>query len=132
MTAAQTSSHCAVVGYCSLCDDERIHRVARLRRDEVEYLERDASNHAGCTHTDRRACCPHLSLFHSSGVRSDGAHWLTCNVPGCGCLDIGEPRRVANELEDRDADDEMRTSRAWLRGWLFGVVLGVLAGWWLL
>jgi hypothetical protein len=59
--------------------DVRIYRVANLRADEVEHLNREAGNRS------TKPCCPHLDVFHTGRTNEDGSSWRVCNVWGCPC-----------------------------------------------
>lgn len=103
-------------------DPDRIHRVARLRPDEVEYLEREAGNRVS------DPCCPHLGVFHHQRDNEDGSGWRVCEVSGCPCSDNWEPgayyvaRKAQNAELERQEQRDVRFT--W---WFFGAVSCLLA-----
>jgi hypothetical protein len=102
--------------------DDRHHRIAILRSDEVVYLNREASNRA------RTPCCPHLDVFHNDGHLTGGGTWRACIVSGCNCMKETPSLLSTEEIEKRDrADRRVESWGMFLAGCAFGFVAAIVA-----
>ncbi len=88
--------------------DERTHRVVPgLRHDEVVFLERLTRNNRPGVYFDGKLKCPHLKIFHNTGVNPDDGPWWACNI--CSASEHDDrvswnQRKKAREAEDRAQD----------------------------
>jgi hypothetical protein len=102
-------------------DPLRGHRVALVRADEAEYLNRNGKN-------ELPSCCPHLECFHSRGTNSEGGWWTACNIVGCGCT-TETPNRLAEIYAAQDAAWDRQLVRNAKQAWFMaGMALVGIVG----
>ena len=98
-------------------DPDRTYRAVRLRADEAKYIER---------HTPIGDLCPHLDIFHNTGMLLDGCPWRACLICGEG---REEHDSFKEEMRERRTDREKRDRRSDLLVMLIvGLVVGVIIG----